>query len=202
MRSNKTHQPVVLRSGGGAADRRCSRCRTCPAPASSTTTSSRTASSTTTSTSSTSASITTCRPAAINLFARYSFQNTDRHRAAAARRSGRLGRLRQRHPESAARARSAAGRASSARRCSTSSAFGYNTRALGRRSTRRSASTPNAQYGINGVPKDPRFYGGLPHMPIARFARLGGPFFRPQFQTSQVFQFAEQPDLAARAATR
>jgi len=49
----------------------------------------------------------------------------------------------------------------------------------------------NAQYGIRGVPNDPRFFGGLPHMPIARFARLGGPFFRPQFQTSQVFQFAE-----------
>lgn len=48
----------------------------------------------------------------------------------------------------------------------------------------------NAQYGIIGVPKDPRFYGGLPHMPIARFARIGGPFFRPQFQTSEVFQFA------------
>jgi hypothetical protein len=49
----------------------------------------------------------------------------------------------------------------------------------------------NTQYGIRGVPNDPRFYGGLPHMPISRFARLGGPFFRPQFQTSQVFQFAE-----------
>jgi hypothetical protein len=49
----------------------------------------------------------------------------------------------------------------------------------------------NAQYGIRGVPNDPRFFGGLPHMPISRFARLGGPFFRPQFQTSQVFQFAE-----------
>ena len=49
----------------------------------------------------------------------------------------------------------------------------------------------DAQYGIKGVPKDSRFYGGLPHMPIARFARIGGPFFRPQFQTSQVFQFAE-----------
>jgi len=49
----------------------------------------------------------------------------------------------------------------------------------------------NSQYGIKGVPKDDRFYGGLPHMPIARFARLGGPFFRPQFQDSQVFQFAE-----------
>jgi hypothetical protein len=48
----------------------------------------------------------------------------------------------------------------------------------------------NAQYGIQGVPKDPRFYGGLPHMPIAQFARLGGPFFRPQFQWSQVYQFA------------
>jgi Carboxypeptidase regulatory-like domain/TonB dependent receptor len=49
----------------------------------------------------------------------------------------------------------------------------------------------NAQYGITGVPQDPRFYGGLPHMPIARFARIGGPFFRPQFQTSQVYQFAD-----------
>ncbi len=49
----------------------------------------------------------------------------------------------------------------------------------------------NAQYGIKGVPTDPRFYGGLPHMPISRFTRLGGPFFRPQFQTSQVFQFSE-----------
>ncbi|MCA1585183.1 MAG: TonB-dependent receptor, partial [Acidobacteria bacterium] len=49
----------------------------------------------------------------------------------------------------------------------------------------------NSQYGIRGVPTDPRFYGGLPHMPISRFARLGGPFFRPQFQTSEVFQFAE-----------
>ncbi len=49
----------------------------------------------------------------------------------------------------------------------------------------------NAEYGIRGVPRDDRFYGGLPHMPIARVARLGGPFFRPQFQTSQVFQFAE-----------
>ena len=49
----------------------------------------------------------------------------------------------------------------------------------------------DAQYGIKGVPKDSRFYGGLPHMPVARFARIGGPFFRPQFQTSEVFQFAE-----------
>ena len=49
----------------------------------------------------------------------------------------------------------------------------------------------NAQYGIKGVPKNPAFYGGLPHMPIARFTRLGGPFFRPQFQTSQVLQIAD-----------
>ena len=49
----------------------------------------------------------------------------------------------------------------------------------------------DAEYGILGVPKDPRFYGGLPHMPIARFARIGGPFFRPQFQWSQVFQFSD-----------
>ena len=49
----------------------------------------------------------------------------------------------------------------------------------------------NAQYGITGVPKDPRFYGGLPNTTIGRVTRLGGPFFRPQFQTSQVFQFSE-----------
>lgn len=49
----------------------------------------------------------------------------------------------------------------------------------------------DTQYGIKGVPKDPRFYGGLPNTTIGRVTRLGGPFFRPQFQTSQVFQFAE-----------
>jgi hypothetical protein len=49
----------------------------------------------------------------------------------------------------------------------------------------------NSQVGIRGVPQDARFFGGLPHMPISRFTRLGGPFFRPQFQTSQVYQFAE-----------
>jgi hypothetical protein len=49
----------------------------------------------------------------------------------------------------------------------------------------------NSEVGIRGVPQDPRFFGGLPHMPISRFTRLGGPFFRPQFQTSQVYQFAE-----------
>ena len=31
----------------------------------------------------------------------------------------------------------------------------------------------NAEYGIIGVPKDPRFYGGLPHMPIARLRAAG-----------------------------
>ena len=60
----------------------------------------------------------------------------------------------------------------------------------------------NAEYGIRGVPNDPRFYGGLPHMPIARFARLGGPFFRPQFQISQVFQFANNLTWTNRATTR
>jgi hypothetical protein len=49
----------------------------------------------------------------------------------------------------------------------------------------------NSQYGITGVPQDARFSGGLPHMQIAGFTRLGGPFFRPQFQTSQVFQFRD-----------
>jgi hypothetical protein len=49
----------------------------------------------------------------------------------------------------------------------------------------------NSQFGIKGVPEDPRYSGGLPHMNISRMTRLGGPFFRPQFQTSQVFQFSE-----------
>jgi hypothetical protein len=48
----------------------------------------------------------------------------------------------------------------------------------------------NSEYGIIGVPNDPRFYGGLPHTSISRLTRIGGPFFRPQFQTSEVFQFA------------
>lgn len=48
----------------------------------------------------------------------------------------------------------------------------------------------NATYGIRGVPKDARFFGGLPHMAIARVQRIGGPFFRPQFQNSQVWQVA------------
>ncbi len=49
----------------------------------------------------------------------------------------------------------------------------------------------NSQVGIRGVPNDPRFSGGLPNIFVGGVARIGGPFFRPQFQTSQVFQFAE-----------
>jgi hypothetical protein len=49
----------------------------------------------------------------------------------------------------------------------------------------------NAQYGIKGVPENPAYSGGLPHTQISGLARIGGPFFRPQNQTSQVFQFAE-----------
>jgi hypothetical protein len=48
----------------------------------------------------------------------------------------------------------------------------------------------NAQFGIKGVPEDSRYSGGIPHMNISRMTRLGGPFFRPQFQTSQVFQLS------------
>ncbi len=54
----------------------------------------------------------------------------------------------------------------------------------------------NSQYGIRGVPQDPRFYGGLPHIAINRVQRIGGPFFRPQFQDSQVFQLANNLTLA------
>lgn len=68
--------------------------------------------------------------------------------------------------------------------------FGYN---------RASSSTvhpafgidANSAVGIKGVPIDDRFYGGLPNTTIGRVTRLGGPFFRPQFQTSQVYQFSE-----------
>jgi hypothetical protein len=49
----------------------------------------------------------------------------------------------------------------------------------------------NSDFGIKGIPEDPRYSGGLPHMNIARMTRLGGPFFRPQFQTSQVYQLSE-----------
>ena len=49
----------------------------------------------------------------------------------------------------------------------------------------------NSQVGLTGVPQDPSYSGGLPHMQIAGLTRIGGPFFRPQFQTSQVYQFAE-----------
>lgn len=49
----------------------------------------------------------------------------------------------------------------------------------------------NAEIGLTGVPEDPRYSGGIPHTNIGGVSRIGGPFFRPQFQTSQVFQFAE-----------
>ena len=49
----------------------------------------------------------------------------------------------------------------------------------------------NAAFGIKGVPQDAQYSGGLPHTQISGLTRIGGPFFRPQFQTSQVFQFAE-----------
>jgi hypothetical protein len=53
-----------------------------------------------------------------------------------------------------------------------------------------SFGTPASQFGIRGVPEDPRFAGGIPHTNIAGLTRLGGPFFRPQFQTSQVYQLS------------
>jgi len=46
----------------------------------------------------------------------------------------------------------------------------------------------NAEFGITGVPQDPRYSGGIPNTNIGGLTRLGGPFFRPQFQTSQVYQ--------------
>ncbi len=49
----------------------------------------------------------------------------------------------------------------------------------------------NAQYGITGLPTNPRYSGGLPHMNIGGLTRIGGPFFRPQFQESWVWQFSD-----------
>jgi Carboxypeptidase regulatory-like domain len=49
----------------------------------------------------------------------------------------------------------------------------------------------NGQFLIKGVPDDPRYSGGVPHTQISGLTRVGGPFFRPQDQTSQVFQFSE-----------
>jgi Carboxypeptidase regulatory-like domain len=49
----------------------------------------------------------------------------------------------------------------------------------------------NAQIGLTGIPVDPRYSGGIPHTNIAGLTRIGGPFFRPQFQTSQVWQFSD-----------
>ena len=49
----------------------------------------------------------------------------------------------------------------------------------------------NAQFGIKGIPDDSRYSGGVPHTQISGLTRVGGPFFRPQDQTSQVFQFSE-----------
>ncbi len=48
----------------------------------------------------------------------------------------------------------------------------------------------NAQYGITGLPTNPLYSGGLPHLNIGGLTRIGGPFFRPQFQTSYVWQFS------------
>ena len=48
----------------------------------------------------------------------------------------------------------------------------------------------DSEFGIKGIPQDPRYSGGLPHTAISGLTRLGGPFFRPQFQTSQILQLS------------
>ncbi len=49
----------------------------------------------------------------------------------------------------------------------------------------------NAQYGITGLPTNALYSGGLPHLNIGGLTRIGGPFFRPQFQQSYVWQFSD-----------
>ena len=49
---------------------------------------------------------------------------------------------------------------------------------------------PASSYGIQGIPEDPRYSGGIPETRIDSFTKFGGPFFRPQFQESSVLQFS------------
>lgn len=49
----------------------------------------------------------------------------------------------------------------------------------------------NAQYGIKGVPVKDTHTGGLPSFNISGWTRLGGPNWRPQYQTSQVYQISD-----------
>ena len=49
----------------------------------------------------------------------------------------------------------------------------------------------NTTVGLTGVPTNPAYSGGLPHINIGGLTRIGGPFFRPQFQTSYVYQFSD-----------
>ena len=88
------------------------------------------------------------------------------------------------------------------RTCSTNSACRLQQGAIGRRSIRPSASTPTRSTASSGVPKDPRFYGGLPHMPIARFARHWRPVLPSAVPELAGAAVRQEPDLAARAATR
>ncbi len=48
----------------------------------------------------------------------------------------------------------------------------------------------DSQFGITGIPQDPRYSGGIPNTNIGGLTRLGGPFFRPQFQTAQILQLS------------
>ena len=49
----------------------------------------------------------------------------------------------------------------------------------------------NDEYGIKGVPVKETHTGGLPSFNISGWTRLGGPNWRPQYQTSQVYQFSD-----------
>jgi len=49
---------------------------------------------------------------------------------------------------------------------------------------------PASSYGIQGIPEDPRYSGGIPETRVDSFTKFGGPFFRPQFQESSVYQLS------------
>ena len=59
------------------------------------------------------------------------------------------------------------------------------------RCIRRSASTPTRSSASRACPRIRASTAGCRTCRSRAFSRIGGPFFRPQFQTSQVYQFAE-----------
>ena len=164
--------------------------RTCPAPASSTTTSSPTASSTTTSTSSTSASITMSAAAATTSSSRYSYQQTDRVEPPILNDPVASGDFASNY---LIRGQNLVAGWS---HIFGSSALQRVPHRLQPGPLRRGASglRHRRQRGVRDHRRARRTRGSTAGCRTCRSRAsrgIGGPFFRPQYQTSEVFQFAE-----------